>query len=289
MELKDKILKDIEKTGFVTELKTVSTLIKNGWSSEHSVTYEDKDENRSREIDIVATKAEYIRELGFRLTFYLVIEVKKSERPWIIFTTNARFATLGWRIMNRSSNIHKLQIVEGFKEAGHYMPILDVDCIKENSIREFTFRVGKAFHELEKSSGDKSKIYEALMSSGKASHYLKHRFKQDSLADFDINKEVDIQIYLPIIVLDGLLYEVFTTHQGEIDTQEKDFIPVEMSYSSPNYREGSWDTEFFPDIIRFDYLNNHLENIETWRTSMKIRVCEILKSLGKQPDRRFDF
>ena len=71
-ELKKKILKDIEKTGFVTELKAVSLLIENDWVTEHSSTYEDKDNNISREIDIVASKVKYINELGFTLTIYLI-------------------------------------------------------------------------------------------------------------------------------------------------------------------------------------------------------------------------
>jgi hypothetical protein len=288
MDLKEKILEDIEKTGFVSELKAVSMLIKNGWSAEHGTTYEDKDENRNREIDIVASKVKYVNELGFRLTFYLVIEVKKSTRPWIVFTTTPSFATLGWRVMNRSYNIYKWVESDKFEAGGHQMPILDVDCVRENSIREYTFRVGKAFHELEKSPTDKSKVYEALICSGKAAHYLRHRFEREQLKDFDVNKEVDIQIYLPIVVLDGLLFEVFTNHSGDIDVQEKDFIPVEMSYSSPKYREGNWDTEFFPDIIRFDHLSKHLENIETWRLTMIDKISEILKSLGKQPDKRFE-
>ncbi|MDP4265133.1 MAG: hypothetical protein Q8941_21575 [Bacteroidota bacterium] len=287
MSLKEKILKDIEKTGFVTELKTVSMLIKNEWSAEHGTTYEDKDENRNREIDIVASKVKYVNELGFRLIFYLVIEVKKTDRPWIVFTTRPDFATLGWRIMNRTSNIYKWEASDKFENGGHFVPILDVDCIRKNSIREYAFRAGKAFHELEKSPTDKSKVYEALICSGKAAYYLSNRFKQEELKDFDVHKEVNIQIYLPIVVLDGLLFEVFTNHEGDIDVEEKDFIPVEMSYSSPNYRIGNWDTEFFPDIIRFDYLSKHLENIEAWRQSMIESISKQLVSLGKQPDRRF--
>ncbi|MBS1924971.1 MAG: hypothetical protein JST57_03140 [Bacteroidetes bacterium] len=283
MYLQEKILEDIEKTDFVTELKTVSILIKNKWSATHGATYEDKDENRNREIDIVASKANYVSELGFRLAFYLVIEVKKSTQPWIVFTTTSSSGGLGWRIMHRCYNCYKWQASGNFVEGGYRKSILDVDCIRKNSIRENTLRVGKAFHELEKTPTDKSKIYEALICSGKAAHYLKNISEEEPLKDFDIHKEVDIEIYLPIVVLDGLLFEVFTNHSGGIAVQEKDFIPVEMSYSSPKYRKDNWDTDFFPDIVRFDYLSKHLENIEKWRLSMIDKVSTILKSLGKQP------
>ena len=89
----------------------------NGWSARHGMTFEDKDENRSREIDIVATKVEYLKEFGFRLVFYLVIEVKKSERPWIVFTTNQQFNTsLGWLVLHNSKNTLKWTVSEKHKE-----------------------------------------------------------------------------------------------------------------------------------------------------------------------------
>src|SRR5688572_29512818 len=133
-ELEKKILEDIEKTGFVTELKTVSMLIDHGWRTQHSSTYEDKDNNISREIDIVASKVEYIKELGFRLVFYLIVETKKSERPWIIFTTDRRFATLGWSIMHKGYNDKKK---ENLPDGGHFhSTVFDIYSVSQKSIRE---------------------------------------------------------------------------------------------------------------------------------------------------------
>lgn len=285
MELKEKIKKDIEKTGFITELKVVSALIKRGWSTQHGTTYEDKDENRNREIDVVASKVTYVRDLDLRITISLVVEIKKSERPWIIFTTRPDFPMIGWRILHKATNIRKWELDAEMENGGYFSTYLDASYITNSSIREHAFRVGKAFHELEKSPNDKSKIYEALICASKASHYFKNRYNESGPIKFDPNQEVDIQFFLPTVILDGLLFEVHIADDGELCINEKDFIPVEMNYSSPAYRQGTWDAEFFPDVIRFDHLNQHLDALEGWAQSMTKLISQKLKTMGKQPDK----
>lgn len=287
MDIKEKILEDIKKTGFISELNSVSKLLQKEWETEHSTSYEDKDENRSREIDIVASKVDYIREIDTRITFTLVIEVKKSDRPWIIFTTYPRFSTLGWRVLNKCTNTDKWVQSPDLPNGGYYSTVLNVDCIAVGSPRKRTFRVGKAFHELAKDPGDKSKIYEALISSAKASHYLRNRFASEKPKDFNPAEEVDIQIFLPVVILDGRLFEVYNGLSGKIEIEEKDYVPVEMSYSSPNYMVGGWEADFFPDVIKFDFLDTYLDIIDNWRLSVKSQVADIMRSLNKLPDERF--
>jgi len=283
MSLEKKILEDIQKTGFVTELKVVSLLIEKGWSTEHSTTYEDKDENISREIDILASKVTYIKQLGFRLTFYLVIETKKTDRPWIVFTTSKKFPELGWRIMHRTDNIHKWNPVPEMESGGFYSSIFDLDCLEGNP-RNTHLRIGKAFHELGKSPKDKSQIYEGLITCGKAARYFKDKYQlEKEITDFMPEEETDVAIYLPTVVLDGLLYEVYNDEKGEITIHEETFIPIEMKYSSPHYRQGDWDLDLHPDIVSFKYLSDHLDELDKWKSSMLEKMTLVLKKLNKQP------
>lgn len=55
-ELIDSIKKDLEKSGFSTELRARQIFIDSGWSVSAGYGYLDKDEDKSREIDIVATR-----------------------------------------------------------------------------------------------------------------------------------------------------------------------------------------------------------------------------------------
>lgn len=280
-ELEEKILKDIQKTGFAAELNAVSILIANGWDTRHSETYEDKDENKSREIDIIASKSKYEDEYGFRFNFYLVIEVKKTEKPWIVFSTTKEMPCCGWRLLHNGINC---RIKKQYAGRNTVESIFDVGCITPNDPRTNILRIGKAFHEFSKQPNEKSKIYEALMTSCKAAKYFCSLRADMSFGDFKPDQETELNIYLPIVILDGSpLFEVHNNYNGEIRIEEKKHIPIEMSYSSPNYKGGGWDLSFLPDIITLDNLKEHLDLLEKWRTSVLSSCSLALKEVGKQP------
>src|SRR6266571_2659950 len=95
--LEDRILADIRQTGFLTELEVGRILIKKGFRVESGRAYEDLDESKSREIDIVANTHIFAKDVGFRFFPHLIIEIKKDlEKPWVIFLTKEDFPAYGW-------------------------------------------------------------------------------------------------------------------------------------------------------------------------------------------------
>lgn len=103
--LLNRIRQDIEKTGFITELKVASILYKHNWHVSHSRSYEDFDLQKSREIDIDATKNYNHKEANFYSEFRLIVEVKKiDKKPWVIFTTPHVYKGWGWRILHSGWN-----------------------------------------------------------------------------------------------------------------------------------------------------------------------------------------
>jgi hypothetical protein len=280
-ELRTKILNDIEKTGFVTELRAFSTLMSHGWSCEHSTTFEDKDENCSREIDIVATKTEFIEDIGLQVVMHLVVEVKKANRPWIIFTTQPDLHTVGWRILSKAQNLY-------YSKENTLVPILNIDCIESGNPRELRSRVGKAFHELEKEHKEKSQIYSALISASKAAYYFSVRYGFEERKEFMPFQRSQIEIFIPVVLMNGKLVEVYSNSDHEIEVIEQKYIPVELRYSSPSYRKGDWDIEFFPDVVTHDYFKEYLETMEGWRSTIVEKVSALLKAHGKKPYVRSD-
>jgi len=276
-ELEKKILADIQKTGFASELRVISTLLEQGWNTDHGETYEDKDENKSREIDITASKPAYDPQVAFRFNFTLVIEVKKTDHPWVVFTTDRRMKAAGWRVMHASRNDRR---------QGDPGSLFDVDCIVPLDLRAKRLRIGKAFHEAFKPAGDMSKVYAALMGALKAAHYFCHRYPSPT-GWFDITKETELSIYIPIVVVDGRLFEVFNQYDGTIQTLEQGYIPVEMSYSSPNYRTGHWDADFLPDIVTAAHFPGYLQALDEWRQSILELTTQRLKENGKLPNPKF--
>lgn len=85
------ILDDMEKTGFPLEVDVTNWLMEKGWSVFPQYTYFDEHTKKIRAIDVLAF---YLRK-GLRLTDSprLIVECKKSEKPWIFHCTR-RFQDL---------------------------------------------------------------------------------------------------------------------------------------------------------------------------------------------------
>jgi hypothetical protein len=261
MELHDKILLDIEKTGFLQELKVGSTLIKNGWSTRHGETYHDRDLQKSREIDIVATKVRHSEKAKFHLEFSLVIDVKKMEkRPWVIFTVNKKWRGLGWRILHNGDNNYSKHDMDFFSG------ILDSRALEINNFKNLKTRFGIAFHEAFKNPDEGSKAYESLIGVSKAAWHYNESHGPEEIIEFDKKKDVEVYIYIPLVILEGKLFDVNLGEEGEVILSEENFIQVQMNYSSPNYTKR--DIEFFPDLITTSHLNEYLQKTEKWMDGM---------------------
>ena len=84
----NKIKEDLLKSGYGAEMKALRVFFKEGWDATGLYSYYDLDERRTRESDIEATitKYESNKDKVIAQTFFQIIaEVKKSEKPWVIF------------------------------------------------------------------------------------------------------------------------------------------------------------------------------------------------------------
>src|SRR5690606_17296106 len=79
-------LEDLKKTGFLNELRIAQKLASRSWKPKLNDSYFDKDSQISREIDLIAIKKASDLPNHLDLWVNLVVEVKKSSKPWIIFT-----------------------------------------------------------------------------------------------------------------------------------------------------------------------------------------------------------
>jgi hypothetical protein len=86
-----KILQELQKTGYPTEIVSASLMQWRGWGVIHNPTYLDDSEDRSREFDIRAYKSFDFEDGRFSIGVYLITECKKSEKPWVFFMTPERY------------------------------------------------------------------------------------------------------------------------------------------------------------------------------------------------------
>lgn len=262
-DLKTKIVNDIKKSGFLAEMKANEILVKNGWTNTHnSQTFHDKDMDKSREIDITAYNIHINEAKDIRFGVHLIIEVKKSEKPWVVFCQdykNKRHRGLGWGILNFTDNVTSNQLTYN-------------NINKENRFANHDF-YGTSYHEAFKEPSETSQIYSALMTSCKAAVDIKKRNswkKEDK--KYDASKNHHIDFFLPIVVLSGKIFQATLDLEGEISVEEVDYVPVKLNYSSKNYKESS----FYPEIVNLNGLKNHLQRIEKWH---KYMFDEMLKNI----------
>lgn len=92
-DLGSNLLEDILKTGYPFEMEITSRMQKEDWKVLNGLYYIDKDEQKGREIDVIAQihKSEtFASKLTLQVGFSMIIEVKKSEdKPWVFFTSES--------------------------------------------------------------------------------------------------------------------------------------------------------------------------------------------------------
>lgn len=254
-ELKTKILNDIKKSGFLAEMKTNEILIKNGWKNTHNAeTFLDKDMDKSREIDITTFKIKNDAEKNISLGIHLIIEVKKSDKPWIIFSQEKKHIShngLGWGILHFKDNITR-----------HQLSYNDIN-LKNRHANSTLF--GTSYYEAFKEPSESSQVYSALMTSCKAAvHEKKQNSWEIDDKEYDSDKDHHLDFFLPLVILDGIMFQSTLDKNGEINLEQVEYSPIKLNYSSKNYTE----TNFYPEIITLNGLKEHLDKIEEWHQSM---------------------
>ncbi|MBA4240101.1 MAG: hypothetical protein C0448_05215 [Sphingobacteriaceae bacterium] len=267
-ELKKKIITDITKTGFPSELKVASILRQSQWTCEQNSTYSDFETDRSREIDLKARKYFNRKDEKFSCAINLVIEVKKSSRPWVFFTIpNSKnyfeFKGPGYGIIHSRKNIT-------------YTDLRGEDLMHDFP-RNSTNIIGTNFYEAFKSPDEPSKIYEALMSSIKASFYEVYQANgllsenksipttNDSLIQKNESNHRHIEIYVPVVVIDGVLCISNLTEEQNIELEEALYVPVQMSHSAAPYDNYNL---YHPEVISLKYISDFLKSMENWGDSL---------------------
>lgn len=256
--LRNKILSDIKKNGYLTELNIGENLRKKGWTVQYNQAYLDPDLNKSREIDIIASYSKPSKRFSFSMvSVHLVIEAKMSHRPWVVFCTDKEKygEDLSYSFMIRDNYSYRLleEEVKGY-------------------IRQKTKFRGRNYYEAFKEHAEHSKIYEAVLTSSKAASYLRDKeesnLKNRNTVDFKFNEPITLKLILPVIVLDGKLVKASLKNDGDPDIEETGYIPIVTKYHDT---KGNEET-FMPDLITFNFLDRYILSITKWVNSLTEKI-----------------
>lgn len=266
--LKAKLLKNLEETGYPVELKVDNILWEYGWRVEyHNAYYFDEDEQKGREVDIQAYNVAYSKKYGVGVALALICQVKKSlKKPWVILSTEKSgeetggYGRLHYTVGKINSNLLSFSEIE-----------------RRSTTDQFT-RIGRSYCEGFKSTNAKSVIFEALTTAVKASEYWLKREKEAIEGDktTSINNEGHfrhVTFVDPVVILDGLLYEAYLDDDAQLRLNEIEHIPISFAYVSGGYSR----SRYLVEIVTLNKLPTLLLRKHKWITDIKNTMINKLR------------
>ena len=255
--LQRNILRELQKTGYPTEIVSASIMQQRGWTVIHNPSYRDDREGIGREFDIRAYRSWSFDTAGgeFAVGVYLITECKKSEKPWVFFATPEKheYSRLGELIKGRVAGKRV------FTSRNHADSLMSDDELR--ALHHYFQKQSLAHTFYEPFKGQEKAdtspmIYSAVMSSIKATlfHYQ------------DRPIENWLRIYYPVIIFDGNLFEAHIAPNKTIDLVISDHIQLSFNYMLPSQssHRSIWEGQqrFIVDVVRESYLDQFLEAIE---------------------------
>lgn len=224
-----KLRADLEKSGLRSELSVRRMMSEKGWSVDGGGAYHDLDEDKSREFDLSAAKVARL-ESGKRtccyLEFHLVGEVKKSERPWVVFKRPLPSWSTGcaWNNLIRAINLP-------------CEPARLARPLGRNSLLSVNGWIANGLHEAFKSPDMPSRWYSAFVSVCKAadSYLSTHSPEGDQTTEDLIANPAELFFVQPLVILDGQLISVELTADGEMQFAHVDSAAFQFSYKTQHY------------------------------------------------------
>lgn len=256
-----RIHEDVVKTGFPTEVVAASSLTKVGWHCELGRAYLDEQTQQSREFDIRAFQRVTGRfdEQPYYFGVYLMIECKKSARPWVFFTHENAPALdsgrdLGRFIAHRAGHEDNFWEDGSWESPGHF---------SSGTMRAYhhyfdSKRWGHSYYEAFKKENvvdHSTQIYTAIYSAVNATRfYLNTSFQPE---------ERQRSVFYPVIVLEGDIFEAVVHSADEVELHRRDHIIHKHHLIPANQGrfDGAEGVSYLIDIVRASALRDYADTV----------------------------
>lgn len=250
------IIEDLQRTGYPTEIVAARQMQRRDWYVVHNPSYLDDVEKRSREFDIHALRSSVMREAAENVLIAymytrLVVECKKSDKPWVFFTTaEHNTSSRSGRLIQLTSPVRNLFWPES-------SPHTVIPFDELSSLHHYFHEKERArtFHEPFKNTAQHAPmIYTAILSTIKAVLFY---LAQPSMHDV-------IGLYYPVVIFDGPLFVAKVGQQKEITLEEVQYLQLSHHYTLPAKTRTDWDTEreFIIDIVHESHVDDYLLRME---------------------------
>lgn len=232
------ILKEINKTGFPLEFKVADLLSQHSYYIAQSTYFIDREEDKSREIDIRAFSNRIVKYKGsdFCISNVLTIECKKTDnKPWVFLSSkfNENDPGISDLLFNTKKHVH-------------FNDYIELELEKFHPFYQNPNRARSYFEAFKNESSEQ--IFKAVTSCVKATLY-----QQDILESM----ENRVSFYYPCIVFEGDLFEGVML-DGEIHLEPVEVVYLSFIYDSLIYKHQN----FTVPIIKPSYLGEFIRSIE---------------------------
>lgn len=259
-DLKRNIINHLNKHGFALELESEKILRQTGFEVSPSNHYLDSEENKYREIDLVAFKCITYNDFTFNLCF--VFECKNTpERPWVIIKKDREFddeQLIGAFNHTFNSDI----ILNSFQR--QYEKLQDFDNLivptGSNSV---------GFNVVQISDTNKhNDAYAASMTLKKSCEYLTSKSNQ--------SKSRFANIYIPIIIVNAPLFNCFLSETNELEIKETKYeVMIEVrAFETPFLRSYT--------IVQRDYLQEYSSKLAVYSDKILDELESAIKQTSKE-------
>ncbi len=255
--------KALSSSGYLLEQRVEDILRESGfyYYVETNTAYPDEFTGKSRELDIRAMSAEKAGPGQVDFLFGMILcECQNNAQPIVFFTTEpivsflhheqVKMSGVPTKILAEGAEKEKFVSLSGFldmEEYHHY-------CKGRVATQYCTFQLKKdksewiALHQDEQH--DSITVLIAAIEAEIANHYESWEPPQNE------PEPINIQIYYPLIVLQGPLYEAFTV-AGKLKLKKSNHIQFRKEYYSANRHD-----TYQIDIITEPFLGNYLTLVE---------------------------
>jgi hypothetical protein len=288
-DFRKKVVDDLGASGFASEMAAIQVFLKNDWFCTGNASYFDKDEQKAREIDLIAyrsqnrTKIASDSDRSISSFFYIVAEVKKAEKPWVVFRERIKYPLDAW------NNLAHCDWPSGLSYK------IAKDLSKDSLLANLGWR-GYGIHESFKKPDQPSRWYAACISVSKASEHQLEK-AEPLLNDQDednrpkeLGKYITFNFVQPLIVLDGILLSAELNTSGEIEISEIDAAPMVFSYRSGKYSDVDpiygtpTEKDYRIDIVRLSALSNYIERCKRRQATITDALQRTVLSFGLEKE-----
>lgn len=251
-EFERKVIEDLEKSGFSSELRAIRTFISSGWNCTEFANFLDVDQEMVTSIDLLAWQDKFVSKdnLRYGVQFNINAEVKKSEKPWVVF---------------KEMSLHVND--DYINNLTHICGLTPFDLRQSMSAGSVYAKLGwrgYSIHESFKKPDAPSRSYSAFVKvcksaesrlSACSAYYKEHVEHLKQTNNPDPYKERVVVFVKPVVILDGKLIAASMLDTGEVSIEEIKFAPVEFYYTSKHCTKGV----YLVDIVTLDNLQEYID------------------------------